>query len=162
MKKLLMTVALCAIASTVSAKTINETVDVTNCRVYDGDTIYCDLPCDLSWRCDDIGIRIKGIDAPEVSWRAKCPSELKRGVLAKTKLGEVVEYGEKVSIVNFKPNGAYGRIEADVMARGVNLAPYLLNNGFVRKSKGKRESWCTDEEIMLHNEFKRRQKMGDK
>lgn len=155
-KLLNLTTAIAAslLCSAVSAKTIEEAVPVTNCRAYDGDTIYCDLPCKLSWRCEDVGIRIKWIDAPETNWRAKCLEELIGGQAAKGEMENLITYGGKVSIKNFNPKGAYGRIEADVLIRGVDAATHMLANKLVRASHGKRESWCTQEQIDSYKKFK--------
>ena len=127
--KLLILSSVLAFSCGVNAKTINETVEVKNCRVYDGDTIYCDLPCKLSWRCNGIGIRLKGIDTPEIGWRAKCISEKIKGIASKTWMYSMVLMANKIEIKNFKPNGAYGRIEADVFIDGKNAAEELLANG---------------------------------
>lgn len=142
-KHLALTACLLACGVDVNAKTITDKVQVTNCRVKDGDTVACDLPCYLSWRCNDVAIRIRGIDTPETGHRAKCETENVNGIKAKMWLYSLVLMSESTHITNIKPVGAFGRVEADFLVNGKSVAPVLINNGLAVVSKGKRtKDWC--------------------
>lgn len=108
--------------------------------VYDGDTIMITLPT-LPKPLSNASVRIMGIDTPEL--RGKCDSETAAAKLArdytKSLLGEMKE----IELTNFSWDKYGGRIDADVMINGKDLAASLIENNHARPYKGgARSSWC--------------------
>ncbi len=54
------------------AKPMQDFYNVKIISVYDGDTFKVCLPCQLSIFCDDISVRVKNIDTPELKTKDKC------------------------------------------------------------------------------------------
>ena len=109
-------------------------------RVYDGDTVTVNVPGwpDIVGR--EIGVRIKGIDAPEI--RGKCEQEKLAAVKARDAAAGFLAGSQRVSIVD-PVRGKYFRIVADIRADGVLLSRWMLNNGHAREYAGKaRRGWC--------------------
>ena len=44
--------------------------------VYDGDTFKINLSCDKDALCNSVGVRVKGIDTPEIKSKDKCEKEM--------------------------------------------------------------------------------------
>jgi len=103
------------------------------CRVYDGDTFYADIDSFPSILGKNIGIRIAGIDAPEI--RTKNIEEKRLAKEAR----DIIEYfltsAERIELKNLR-RGKYFRIIADVYADGRNLAQVLLNAGLAHPYNG--------------------------
>lgn len=109
-------------------------------RVYDGDTITVDI---AEWPPvvgDDISIRVRGLDTPEI--RGKCDSEKAMARAARDRLREMLEGAESIELVDYE-RGKYFRLVATVMADGKDVAETLIGEGLARPyDGGKRESWC--------------------
>ena len=60
--------------------------------VYDGDTFHVSLGCDLSVCCENIAIRVRDIDTPELN--KKCPKEYKWALKAKRFTEHFLQQGE--------------------------------------------------------------------
>ena len=110
--------------------------------VYDGDTFRADLDeigSDLFYK--NIGIRIAGIDTPEI--RGKCDKEKKLARAAKRMLKELLNKGA-VSLRDCK-RGKYFRIVCRVKAGGVEVSRVLLDKELaVPYDGGKKRKgyWC--------------------
>ena len=110
-------------------------------RVIDGDSIEVRarlwLDLDLT-----VQVRIRGIDAPETGFRAKCPSEMTTGAAAKQRLGELAV--GQVLLANITPDKYGGRVDADVTnGAGTDLKTAMLASGLARAYDGqKRSDWC--------------------
>jgi endonuclease YncB( thermonuclease family) len=109
-------------------------------RVYDGDTFYVQIP-GLPPELREVGIRIRGIDTPEIGGKAKCSWERRRGAAARARLTELlrgsIEYGD----LAWDKYG--GRIDATVTVSGMDVAAILIREGFARPyTGGKRRGWC--------------------
>jgi len=112
--------------------------------IYDGDTFRANIagwPDIISYR---IGIRIGGIDTPEL--RSKCQIEKIKAKLAKQFTVENLRKAKKIELRNMK-RGKYFRIVADVWVDGKNLAEALFKAGHAVKYDGgtKTKDWCKQE-----------------
>jgi micrococcal nuclease len=111
-------------------------------RVYDGDTITVDIAEWPSIIGDDIGVRIRGVDTPEL--RGKCEEEKAGARLARDFTKEMVMNAKVVALSGIE-RGKYFRIVADVYADGVSVSGALIEHGFGRAyDGGYRGGWCSD------------------
>ena len=123
-------------------------------RNYDGDTVTVDLvdlrDIDLDgtyaplW--DNIGIRVAGVDTPEI--RGKCPAEKVLAKQAKYLVRDALKDAEFITLRNAK-RGKYFRIVADIILEpGTenerNLKDLLLDANLAVEYNGgrKTKSWC--------------------
>ncbi len=109
--------------------------------VYDGDTIRVNLAnCNEPMLCNNIGIRIYGIDTPEI--RGKCNSEKRLAKVARDKLKTALN-AAKVITLKQTSRGKYFRIVGRVYADGVEVGEVLINQNLAfRYFGGKKQSWC--------------------
>lgn len=109
-------------------------------RVYDGDTFFVELP-DLPPELRSIGVRIRGIDAPEAGSRAKCDSERRLAVRAKARLTDLLRGDVAYRDLGWDKYG--GRILATVLVDGRDIAAILIGEGLARPyDGGRRAGWC--------------------
>ena len=109
--------------------------------VYDGDTLRADVRV---WpgATLDTGVRIRGIDTPEL--RGKCEAEKELARQAREIARQWVKDAGRVVVLRNVKRGKYaGRVVADVVSSDESLADVLLRNGVARRyGGGKREGWC--------------------
>jgi endonuclease YncB( thermonuclease family) len=98
-------------------------------RIYDGDTFYVDIWNYPSIIGENIPIRIKGIDAPEIKGKDKI-----WGYKAALFLAEKLVKAEYIELRNME-RGKYFRIVADVFVDGEDLAKIMLRKGLVKEYK---------------------------
>lgn len=109
-------------------------------RIYDGDTFYVEVP-DLPNEIGKIGVRIRGIDTPEIGSKAKCGWERRRGSEARARLIELLKAPIEYRDLRWDKYG--GRVDATVIAGGADVARVLIEEGLARPySGGKRRGWC--------------------
>ncbi|MFZ9469953.1 MAG: thermonuclease family protein [Rickettsiales bacterium] len=114
-------------------------------RVLDGDTLEINnefLPQELK-----LFVRIKGIDTPEKSFRAKCLKEKKLAQKATdftTKLiNEAIANKQKIEFSEIKWDKYGGRIVAKVKIGDKIIGDELIKNGLAKAYFGeKKSSWC--------------------
>ena len=115
------------------------TYDVDITRVYDGDTFFANVEI---WPQITIntGIRIKGIDAPEI--KTKCQYEKTKGLVSKTILANLLKQSPR--ILNVEHGKYAGRVIADVeLAGDRDVAEIMTRQGHaVHYQGGKRQKWC--------------------
>jgi len=109
--------------------------------IYDGDTFRANIkayPGLIGYR---IGIRINGIDTPEL--RAKCPQEKSLALKAKQFSVSHLRSAKTVELKNMK-RGKYFRIVADVYVDGKDLGQMLIDNRLAVPYAGghKAKDWC--------------------
>lgn len=109
--------------------------------IYDGDTFRANIkeyPDLIGYR---IGIRIKGIDTPEM--RGKCQKEKTLARKAKQFTVTQLRAAKKVELRNMK-RGKYFRIVADVYVDNMSLAQMLILNDLAVAYDGghKAKEWC--------------------
>ena len=108
--------------------------------VTDGDTFKARVPV---WQGVEIvtSVRVNGIDAPEL--RGKCDFEKVKAEEATAALTYFLQTGKNVTLQNVKDDKYSGRVVADVMVDGKNLATEMIQTGLVRNySGGTRLGWC--------------------
>ena len=110
-------------------------------RVYDGDTFFVDISGVHPLLGDEIGIRIRGIDTPEI--RAKCDSEKKLAYAARRLAEKILLGATRIDLVDVE-RGKYFRIVATVMVDGVSLGRELIDASLAvpYDGKGKKHDWC--------------------
>lgn len=103
-------------------------------RVRDGDTFYCNIRKFHPLLGQNIGIRIRGIDTPEMS--AQNPDVQAIAWAAKEFVLQVFELAAVIKLRNMS-RGKYFRIIADVSADGVDLKMLLLQAELAKPYDGK-------------------------
>lgn len=81
--------------------------------VYDGDTFRANIDCTTQIFCNNISIRIKDIDTPEI--RGKCPEEKEKAQQAKQDLQSFLAKDFDSLRIEKVSKGKYFRIIADVV-----------------------------------------------
>ncbi len=108
--------------------------------IYDGDSFKVTIDGWPPIIGESIGVRVAGIDTPEM--RGKCEAENVLARKAKKHTVAFLRNGKKVELRNLKRD-KYFRIVADVYVDGRNLSGSLLNAGLGYKyDGGKKRSWC--------------------
>ena len=109
--------------------------------VYDGDTFRANIADYPPIVGENIGVRINGIDTPEI--RGRCDSEI---ALAKDAQGfaeKILRSAKVVELRNLQ-RGKYFRIVADVYADGVNVGDELVKESLAVVYDGGKKvmDWC--------------------
>jgi endonuclease YncB( thermonuclease family) len=106
--------------------------------VHDGDTLYLDINCYPPIIGKHIGVRVNGIDTPELHdqrLEIKALSEKARdylkGKIAKAKI---------IQIQNPKRD-KYFRILADVIIDGININKEMISLGLAKEYHGEKKEW---------------------
>ena len=119
------------------------TYDVLLTRVIDGDTVGFQanwLPPPLK---KELSIRVYGVDTPEKSFRAKCPSEAQRGEAATAFTKELINKSTKRQIILMDWDKYGGRVLGDILLDDKSLRQQLIANGYAREYFGEaKTSWC--------------------
>jgi endonuclease YncB( thermonuclease family) len=111
----------CAYTSAYAAAYDFLNVKVT--RVYDGDTIHVDIPQVGDFFGKDIGVRVKGIDAPEMKSNLSC--ERSAALRAKALVESTIKGASRVDLLEVDKD-KYFRLLAVVNVDGINLSNVLL------------------------------------
>ena len=107
--------------------------------VYDGDTFRADLSCTTPIVCNNIGIRINGIDTPEM--RDKRPDIKKKAKIARWVVKSQLDAAQVIELRNIQ-RGKYFRVVGDVYVDGRLLADELIERGLAHKyDGGKKKEW---------------------
>lgn len=121
------------LAAPAGAEIVRGPVEARVLRVIDGDTFMAEA---LVWpgHTVRVGVRIRGIDAPEM--RTRCEAEKRAAMRARAALERLI--GERpVTVSNIGGGKYYGRVLADVAnADGEPIAPALLGLAVVRAYDG--------------------------
>lgn len=103
-----------------------------------------DLACNQPIICENVPVRIRSIDTPEI--RGKCESEKERAIQARNLVQGLIEQSTKEGrhvVLNAPKRGKYFRIVADVYTDGLSVGKALVNQGHARSyDGGKRTGWC--------------------
>ena len=110
-------------------------------RVYDGDTFFVDIPSLHPLLGDEIGVRVRGVDTPEI--RGHCDRERELARRARDFVQERLAQAATVTLVDVE-RGKYFRIVASVVVDGVDLAELLIAAGLAvpYDGDGPKQSWC--------------------
>ncbi len=141
--KILILILLIFISTTVQSKPkIYGTAIVSEVTsIYDGDTFRANIKGWPDIIGKHIGIRVSGIDTPEM--RGKCKKEKALARKAKQHTVAMLRLGKKVELRNML-RGKYFRIVADVYIDGENLTNSLIkaNLGVPYYGGKKGKNWC--------------------
>ncbi|WP_345970911.1 MULTISPECIES: thermonuclease family protein [Sulfurimonas] len=109
--------------------------------VYDGDTFRATVNAWPPLIGERIGIRINGIDTPEM--RGKCPAEKRLAHRAKQHTVAMLRGATTIELRNMK-RGKYFRIVADVYVDGQSVGQSLMDSGLAVRYDGgtKTKAWC--------------------
>lgn len=112
--------------------------------VYDGDTIKCN-----GYRMRLLGEGkpfVSGVDTPEISYKAKCPKELEKGLAAKHRL-QALLHEKGIKIVFSGAHDRSGRPLINIYrADGSEVGKTLLREGFAREWRPTRQNnWCASD-----------------
>lgn len=108
-------------------------------NVYDGVTIYRDLKDTHSLFGDDLGIKIRGIDAPEI--RTKNLEEKKVGYQTKSFRERRIAAAFNIELINLS-RGKFFRVVGDVMLDGMSAGKLMILAGFTKTYfVGKKMPW---------------------
>ena len=143
MKKFLLLLALLPCFAFAQKEKAGVTYEVVLTRVVDGDTVAFQA----NWLPDplkkELSIRVFGVDTPEKSFRAKCPSEAARGEAATAFTKKIINASTKRQIILMDWDKYGGRVLGDVLLDGKSLRQQLIANGFAREYYGEaKTSWC--------------------
>jgi len=143
MKKFLLLLALLPCFAFAQKEKAGVTYEVVLTRVVDGDTVAFQA----NWLPDplkkELSIRVFGVDTPEKSFRAKCPSEAARGEAATAFTKKIINASTKRQIILIDWDKYGGRVLGDVILDGKSLRQQLIANGFAREYYGEaKTSWC--------------------
>ena len=143
MKKFLLLLALLPCFAFAQKEKAGVTYEVVLTRVVDGDTVAFQA----NWLPDplkkELSIRVFGVDTPEKSFRAKCPSEAARGEAATAFTKQLINASNKRQIILMDWDKYGGRVLGDVILDGKSLRQQLITQGFAREYYGEaKTSWC--------------------
>lgn len=113
---------------------VNASLELLKIRVYDGDTFFINIGCDFSLVCENMPIRVAGIDTPELRGKEKA-----KGLLVRDYVKAVLGDAKIIELKNLK-RGKYFRIVADVYVDGKSLAELLLKEGYAVPYDGGRNN----------------------
>lgn len=135
------------LSNTANAKSYGELSQVEYIRTIDGDSIVFNIPGVHPILGENISIRIRGLDAPEI--RGKCKEEKILALKAKSYVEVAMKRAIFITLDNIE-RGKYFRIVADVMITDrynerLNIAPLLIKSGLAVPYDGGSKDlniWC--------------------
>src|SRR6056300_1024975 len=142
MHSLVLLILLLVIPAAINASPIYGSIAISSITsVYDGDTFRANIPDYPSIVGENIGIRINGIDTPEI--RGKCTKEVSLAKDARRFTEKTLRSAKVVELRNLQ-RGKYFRIVADVYADGVNVGDELVKESLAVVYDGgkKVKDWC--------------------
>jgi micrococcal nuclease len=117
---------------------------ITSVRVYDGDTIYVDVMGVPDVFGKNLGVRIRGIDTPEIRDSDLCVRRMAK--LVKERVERFIGPTELPSLRNVE-RGKYFRLVADVYIQDASLAETLLREKRAKpwNGEGTKPEWVCDQ-----------------
>ncbi|WP_203142684.1 thermonuclease family protein [Marinobacter mangrovi] len=110
-------------------------------RVYDGDTITVNINEWPALLGHEIGIRVNGIDTPEI--RGKCAGEKQKAREARDLVKGILANADVIELRNID-RGKYFRVVADVYVDGQELGEKVLDANLAHEYDGGTKSgWCS-------------------
>lgn len=111
-------------------------------RVYDGDTVYVDIDAWPAIVGDNIGIRLNGIDTPEI--RGSSDIEKTHAIFVRDFLEKKIRSASKLELKNVS-RGKYFRLLGNIECDGVDVSQLLLDKGYaVPYNGGTRREWTAE------------------
>ena len=110
--------------------------------VIDGDTFRADIVGWPSIVAENIRVRVRGVDSPEIR-NSKCKQEKILARKARSFTARLLWTAQKIELRAIE-RGKYFRLLADVVFDGQDLAAALIESGHGRPymGKGSRPDWC--------------------
>lgn len=107
--------------------------DFTIIKVRDGDTFIIDIPNIPDVFGNNIAVRIRGIDTPELNDKRE---EIRKiSIQAKEELEKLLTSGQKVVLYNLGRD-KYFRLLASVKVGDIDVAEYLIKKGLAKSYDG--------------------------
>ena len=103
-------------------------------RVVDGDTVILDIDLGFDVVLSNQKVRLYGVDTPEC--RTRDLEEKEAGLLAKDKLCFFLHKGDRVTVRTKLDKGKFGRILGTIVAEGVNVNEFLVENHYAVVYRG--------------------------
>jgi micrococcal nuclease len=139
MKKLLLIYLICTTALLAEEKTYGTVKDITITSIYDGDTFKCNIKGYPSIIGEQIGIRVLGVDCPEM--KDKRPDIKAKAQEAKQYTVKRLREGKVIELVDMRRD-KYFRICAVVRIDGKDLGQELIAKGLAKAyDGGTKETW---------------------
>lgn len=139
MKKILIVLIILACFGAAKQKQYGTIIVDEVIRVYDGDTFYANI-----WQWPpilgrNIGIRVNGIDTPEM--RGSTPEIKKLAVKAKKLAEKTLRQSKTIVLKNIK-RGKYFRVVADVECDGKDLGQLIIDANLAKPyDGGTKQQW---------------------
>lgn len=132
---------ICLLLPTISIG--SQPFDVVVKDIYDGDTFRIELP--LPEPLNKAYVRIRGVDTPEKGARAKCASENEKSKRALARVKELIAIDSIVTLQNYDWDKYGGRIDAQVISKGVDVGAELLKEHLASSynGQGAKKDWCS-------------------
>jgi endonuclease YncB( thermonuclease family) len=112
-------------------------------ETHDGDTFFINLPSLPPVFGDRMPVRISHIDAAEINGKRRC--EKRMAEAAKAKLTILLSTAKIISLRDVKRD-KYFRLNAEVLADGVDVSNWMLSQRLAYKYEGETKpsvNWCT-------------------
>jgi micrococcal nuclease len=111
---------------------------------YDGDTITFNIPNTPAIVGENMLIRVREIDTPELR-KTSCPAEKEKALRAKQLVHSLLKDARRINLHRIA-RGKYFRMLADVEFDGQDLATVLMNENLAVKYSGgkKKFNWCLE------------------
>lgn len=89
-------------------------------------------------------LRLRGYDAPESTWRAKCEFEKKLGERAKAMADSLIQQSHSFELASPAWDKYGGRVIGDLLLDRRNIGPILKSMGLLQDydGKGPKPGWC--------------------
>jgi len=123
----LVVLSLLLLSFSLGAKTFGDVDGVLLKSVYDGDTFKVDIPHWPKIISENISVRIKEIDAPEI--RGGCERESLLAMKSRDFLREKLQMAKKITLKNLE-RGKYFRIVSDVYVDGESVSNLMITKGY--------------------------------
>ena len=123
------------------AQKTSDFIDVEVLNVTDGDTIKVNLNCDMDVLCNQMSVRVRGIDTAEM--KGKAPCEQKMAKKAKKFTQDFLKEG-KVSLLDCERD-KYFRLLCEIKVNDKYLSETLINNNLAVAYDGGHKNkvdWC--------------------
>lgn len=114
-------------------------------EVYDGDTIFIDLPDQHPLFGKRMGVRIIGIDTPEIRTKNAC--EKQKGQMAKKVLENIIAGANRVDVIDVEKDKFF-RILGTVLVDGKPVIDDLVNARLAFPYHGEKKptrNWCKED-----------------
>lgn len=117
---------------------------------YDGDTITVDIPGVHTFFGNNISVRVRGIDTPEIKGKTGCEKDW--GRTAKKLVQSELKNAKRIDLqINYKNRlDKYGRLLANVIYDKKNLADVLVKNHMAVPYDGgtkPKVDWCREQAL---------------